>query len=42
MELGDSYRNFGRRIEGLKEGRDSKGRVTESVNLDSWGPPETE
>jgi hypothetical protein len=34
MELGDSYRRVGRKIEGPIEDRDSIGRPTELTNLD--------
>jgi hypothetical protein len=41
MELVESYGRVGR-IEGPEEDRDSKGKPTESINLDSWQLPETE
>jgi hypothetical protein len=35
LELRESYRRVGRKIEGLEENRDSAGRPTESTNLES-------
>jgi hypothetical protein len=34
MELRESYGRVGRKIKGPKEDRDSRGRPTESTNLD--------
>jgi hypothetical protein len=42
IELRKSYGRVRRRVEGLKDDRDSTGRSTESINLDCWGLPETE
>jgi hypothetical protein len=36
MELRESYRRVGRKIEGLKEDRESTGRSTKSNNLDPF------
>jgi hypothetical protein len=37
MELGDAHRRVGGRIVGPKGDRNSRGRKTESINLDTWG-----
>ena len=42
MELGESHRRVGKKIEGPEEDRDFIGKPTESTNLDPWGLPETE
>lgn len=42
MKLRESYRRFGRKIEGLEENSDSTGQPTESTNMDAWGLPQTE
>lgn len=42
MELRESYRRVGRRIEEPEEDTDSTGRPTELHNLDPWGLPHTE
>jgi hypothetical protein len=36
MELGNSYRKIGGRIEGPKRDKNSTGRPAESTNLDTW------
>ena len=42
MDLQESCRRVGGRIEGPQEDSDSTGRPTKSTNLDPWGLPETE
>ena len=42
MELRESFRRVGRKIDGPKEDKDSIGRPTISSNLDPWELPETQ
>ena len=42
MELQESCRRLGGKIEEPEKDMDSKRRPTESTNLDLWGLPETE